>query len=267
MTAEPLHRAASSPWPGSSGWLRVALFAALAAGLLAAAFNLTVSENVVDRAVLSEGHTHGDAGAAHVTSVGEPFTRGEQRGGMVAGEVLLGAGVGLILAGIALVLGPKALPGRPRALWLALVGAGAWALLVLPAVKYTPLPPGVDAGLPIGQRQAAYLALVGCGLLGALLAGWALTRWPARLDRRLRWPAAVVGLVVPAAVGMALLPTQHALGELEDGLLTSFRAAAIGSQVVFWLAFALVGAWLLRPRDDADAIASPSRRLDDADLG
>ncbi|MEZ5102318.1 MAG: CbtA family protein [Thermoleophilia bacterium] len=245
----------------------MALFAALAAGLLAAAFNLSVSENVVDRAVLSEGHTHGDdPGAAHVTSVGEPFTRGEQRGGMVAGEVLLGAGVGLILAGLALVLGPRALPGRHRALWLALVGAGTWALLVLPAIKYTPLPPGVDAGMPIGQRQAAYLALVGCGLLGALLAGRVLVRWPASLDRRLRWPAALAGLALPAVLAIVLLPAQRATGELDDGLMTSFRAAAIGSQVVFWLAFALVGAWLLRPRDEP-ARPDGSRRVERADVG
>ncbi len=125
----------AAAWPGL-GWLRVAVLAGLVGGLGAAAFNGLFGESVLGEAIRLE-----EAGAEHVTAIAAPFTRGEQQGGMVLGELVLGGGLGLLLAGAALVAGPAFL-GPARRAWLALVAAGAWAFLALPAIAYPALPPG-----------------------------------------------------------------------------------------------------------------------------
>jgi Probable cobalt transporter subunit (CbtA) len=224
-------------WPGF-GWARVGVLAGLAGGLGAAAFNSVMGERVLGEAILLE-----EAGAEHVSAIPELFTRGEQQGGMVVGELVLGAGLGLVLAGAALVAGPAFL-GPTRRAWLALVAAGGWALLVLPAITYPALPPGVESSLPIGTRQLSYLALVGAGILGTVLARLV---W-LRLGGRLRPPATLIAFLLPAALAVSLLPSEHMGTAVEDGLLVRFRAAAIGSQAIFWALTALVGLWLIDRR-------------------
>jgi hypothetical protein len=224
-------------WPGL-GWLRVGVLAGLAGGLGAAAFNGALGERVLDEAIRLE-----EAGAEHVTAIAEPFTRGEQQGGMVVGELVLGSGLGLLLAGAALVAGP-AFIGPARRGWLLLVAAGAWAFLVLPAIAYPAFPPGVESSLPIETRQLSYLGLVGAGALGAVLARLA---W-LRLAGRLRVPVTLVALLLPAVLAVILLPGEHAATAIDDGLLLRFRAAAIGSQAVFWAVAALAGLWLIEHR-------------------
>ncbi len=228
------HRAA---WPGF-GWARVGVLAGLAGGLGAAAFNSVVGERVLGEAILLE-----EAGAEHVSAIAEPFTRGEQQGGMVVGELVLGGGLGLLLAGAALVAGPVFL-GPARRAWLALVAAGGWAFLVLPAIAYPALPPGVESSLAIETRQLSYLALVGAGVFGAVLARLV---W-LRLGGRLRPLTTLIALLLPAALAVSLLPGEHVSTAGEDGLLVRFRAAAIGSQVMFWALTALVGLWLIDRR-------------------
>ena len=117
----------AAAWPGL-GWLRVAVLAGLVGGLGAAAFNGVFGEPVLGETIRLE-----EAGAEHVAAIAAPFTRGEQQGGMVLGELVLGAGLGLLLAGGALLAGP-ALLGPARRAWLALVTVGAWAFLTLPAI-------------------------------------------------------------------------------------------------------------------------------------
>jgi hypothetical protein len=207
-------------------------------GLGAAAFNGALGERVLGEAIRLE-----EGAAGHVHTIAEPFTRGEQQGGMVVGELVLGAGLGLLLAGVALVAG-SAFLGRARTAWLGLVAAGAWSFLVLPAIAYPALPPGVASSLPIETRQLSYLALVGAGVLGAVLARLA---W-LRVDHPARALAALAALAVPAAAAIALLPGEHAATPIDAGLLTRFRAAAIGSQAVFWALTALAGLWLLEHR-------------------
>jgi hypothetical protein len=224
-------------WPGP-GWLRIGVLAGLVGGLGAAAFNGALGERVLGEAIRLE-----EAGAGHATVIAEPFTRGEQQGGMVVGELVLGAGLGLLLAGAALVAGAVFL-GPVRRAWLILVGAGAWAFLVLPAVKYPALPPGVESTLPIETRQLSYLALVGAGLLGVVLARLA---W-LRLSAQRRGAVAVVAFALPAVLAVALLPAEHTATAIGDELLLRFRAAAIGSQAVFWALTALAGLWLLEHR-------------------
>jgi hypothetical protein len=236
-------------WPGL-GWLRVGVLAGLAGGLGAAAFNGVLGERVLGEAIRLE-----DAGAEHVTAVAGPFTRGEQQGGMIVGELVLGCGLGLTLAGAALVAG-SAFLGPARRAWLSLAAVGAWAFLVLPAIAYPALPPGVESTLPIETRQLSYLMLVGAGVLGAVFARAA---W-LRLAGRLRPPATLIAFVLPATLAVTLLPGEHAATAVTDGLLVRFRAAAIGSQAMFWALTALAGLWLIEHRLGTTLRAALPRR-------
>jgi len=227
----------AAAWPGL-GWLRVAVVAGLVGGLGAAAWNALVGEPVLGEAIRLEG-----ARAEHVSAIAAPFTRGEQQGGMVVGALVLGSGLGLLLAGAALVAGARFL-GPPRRAWLALAATGAWALLALPAIKYPALPPGVESPLTIGTRQLSYVGLAAAGLLGAVLARLA---W-LRLAGSLRTTAALVAFALPAVIALVLLPGEHAVTPVDDGLLTRYRAAAVGGQAVFWVLIALAGLWLLEHR-------------------
>jgi len=60
--------------------------------VLSTAFDLAVAEPVVDRTVRIEGGHM----ARRPLAAPEPFTRGEQHGGLVLGEPLWAAGVGLL---------------------------------------------------------------------------------------------------------------------------------------------------------------------------
>ncbi|MBM3677456.1 MAG: CbtA family protein, partial [Actinobacteria bacterium] len=236
------HPATESARLRATAWLRVALIAGLAAALVALVFDLLVAERVVDRAVALEAGTGHD----HALGVPEPFSRAGQRGGLVAGELMLGLGFGLLVAGALTFLAP--LVAAPRRLWLLVVGGFAWAVVALPNAVYPPLPPGVDSALPLGERQLLWLAAVAIGIGG--FAGAALA-W----SRRRRWVAAAA-LACPLALAVMLLPDQRAA--VTDGtLLAEFRAAAITSQVLFWAAFAGAGAFLLGGRRDHARPQSP----------
>jgi len=216
----------SSTHPATSPtrFLRVALIAALAAACAAIVFDLLVAERIVDRAIRAEAH------ARTAMAMPEPFGRRAQRGGLVVGELVFGLGVALLLAGAATFAGGR----RAARLWLVLTAACAWAVLVLPAVKYPPLPPGVETDAAIGERQVAYLGLVAAGLLGAAAATRA---W----RKRARMPA-VLTLAVPAALAVVLLPGRGVHGRVP----TDFRVASIATQALFWLVLATVGVLLLR---------------------
>ncbi len=60
--------------------------------------------------------------------------------------------------------------------------------------------------------------------------------------------AVLAGFAVPAVLAVILLPSEHAVTAIDDGLLVRFRAAAVGSQAVFWTLTGLAGLWLLEHR-------------------
>ena len=219
-------------WPGP-GWLRIAVLAGLAGGLAAAAWNGLLGEPVLGQAIKLE-----DAVTAqvHTVAMTEPFTRREQQGGMVLGELLLGCGLGLLIAGAALVAGPGFL-GPVRRAWLALVAVGAWSFLVLPAIAFPAMPPGVESSLSLDTRQVSYTVLVCSGALGAVLARMA---W-LRLGGRTRPLVAAVAFTLPAVLAVVLLPHEHVATPIDHALLTRFRLVAVGSQAVFWGLMAIAG--------------------------
>ena len=235
-------------WPGAGGWLRVTLLAAIAAAIAVSAFDFAVSEGLVDRAVKLEaatgGHVHVDAAG----TVPEPFGRRAQHGGLVVAEFVYGAGVAFLLAGAAAVLGPgKRRPRAPRRFLITTIGAFAFASLVLPAVTYPPLPPGAETLRGISERQLLYLGLLALGVAGAAGAAFILGRPLLRRAERLALAAAVLGGTV--AVALFGFPADPLAAPYSDpALLDRFRAAAIGSQALFWAVLAAAAWWLLRPR-------------------
>lgn len=243
-------------WPGAGGWLRITLLAAVAAALSVSAFDFAVSVPIVDRAVKLEatpgGHGHQEA-AGTALAVPEPFGRRAQHGGLVVAELVYGAGVAFLLAGAAAVIGPgKRRRREPRAFLLTTIGAFAFASLVLPAVTYPPLPPGAETLRDISERQLLYVGLLALGLAGAAVAAVVL-RLP-RPGRRARAALAAAALGGALAVAAFAFPDDPLAAPYPDAeLLDRFRAAAIGSQTLFWTTLAVVAWWLLRQRRPAPA--------------
>jgi predicted cobalt transporter CbtA len=172
--------------------------------------------------------------------VPEPFSRTGQRGGLVAGELILGAGVAFLLAGIATFLGPRA--RSAKRLWILSTAAAIWGVVLLPAVVYPPLPPGVLSTLSVDDRQKLYLAtvIVGIGGFAAAVHVWSLAG-------RFRVLLAVSLALVPAAFAVAFFPENRAdSAAMPSGLVTDFRIVSICSELLFWAAMAIVGALLLR---------------------
>ena len=241
-------------WPGAGGWLRITLLAAIAAAVAVSAFDFAVSEGLVDRAVKLEAATGGNAhvdAAGKALAVPEPFGRRAQHGGLVVAELVYGAGVAFLLAGAAAVLGPgKRRPRAPRRFLLTTIGAFAFASLVLPAVTYPPLPPGAETLRGVSERQLLYLGLLGLGVAGAAAAAFIVGRPLLRRAERVALAAAVLGgTLAIAAFGFPGDPL--AAPYSDPALLDRFRAAAIGSQALFWAVLAAAAWWLLRPRPAA----------------
>ena len=225
------------PW----GWFRVAIAAGLTAGLFTAAFNILVSEPVLDEAVKLE------ASASATAPEEGGFTRGQQHAGMILGQLVLGAGVGLIFAGLGYSW-EKQRHGRGRRwFWLVLAGMFAWSFTILPAMKYPALPPGVESTLQVGEHQAAYLALAMCGVLGVLAAVWVVRR-TARWRFLARVGIAALGLMAPAVPAFLLLPDAGVVGSMPYGVMLPFRLVSITGQLLFWLSLAVIGWWLLNER-------------------
>ena len=198
-------------------WLRAALVAAVAAALVVTAFDLVVAEPVVDRAVALEDGHHAAVG------VPEPFTRGEQRGGLVLAELLYALGAGLALSGVATLLGP--VRGAARR-WAALATGGAWSLAVVPLAAIPPLPPGVESAWTIDARRAVFGAAVVVGLAGAVGAAFLWRRLPA-LSARARLLAAGAPLAASLAIASLILPGE-AIGDSPPGLVRDFRLVSVG---------------------------------------
>ena len=221
-------------------WLRAAVVAAVVAAVSVTAFDLTVSERVVDRAVAREG-AEVIAGAL---AVPEQFTRGEQRGGLVLAELLYALGVAVIVAGIAILLG-RTVSAAQR--WLALSAAGAWSLVVVPALVVPPLPPGATVVAPIDARRATYVAAVVIGVIGCAGAVWAWRRARSRAAA-VRVLAAAALLAASAIVVLLALPDDRLVEPVDAALLRDFRLASFASQALFWLACAAGGGLALRRR-------------------
>jgi hypothetical protein len=226
-------------------WLRVTLIAGLVAAGVTIVFDLVVAERILDRAITGEHHA--------ALAVPQAFSRTGQRGGLAVGELALGTGVAFLLAGVATFLGHRA--RSPKRLWLLMAAAGIWGVVVLPAIIYPPLPPGVESTLAIGDRQLLYITVVAVGIGGFAAA---VQIWSTAMPLRRLLATAVA--FAPAVLANALLPSQGADTErLQPGLLTDFRIASITSGLLFWTAMASSGVLLLRRLRTPGDLAAPPK--------
>ena len=226
----------TSPQLSPSGWLRVALVAALAGVVLALPFQLTLGERALDRAVAAEhASTHG-------AGVAELFTRTEQRGGLVTGQLLIGLGVAFALAGAAFMLAGRR--GAPHAVWVRVTVGAAWAVAIVPAVLLPPLPPGVESELALGTRQALYVAAIA---LGVVTYACATTLLAARGTGWRRFSAACLPLALGLIAAAVLFPDQGGSGALAAAELEEFRFVSLAGQLLFWGGMAIAGFAVLRP--------------------
>jgi hypothetical protein len=174
--------------------------------------------------------------------VAELFSRTEQRGGLVTGQLLIGLGVAFALAGAAFLLAGSR--GAPRAVWVRVSGGAVWAVAIVPAILMPPLPPGVDSDLALGTRQALYLAAIALGVVTYACATAVLAA------RRRGWrevAAASLLLALGLIAAAALFPDQGGSDALAAAELEEFRLVSLVGQLLFWGGIAIAGFLVLRP--------------------
>lgn len=233
--------------------LRVLLAAALFSGLMLAAFNLTVSDRFVDRAIEWEEQQAAETGAHE-----DVFTRREQKVGLVVGEIFFAAMVVAVFAGV-FALTYDDLPGATgRAKAAILAAIGFVAAFAVPFLKYPARPPGVGDPDTVYERQALYLAVLALSVVAAIIA---VRLWNHR--RELPWRSAVLGgYGVWAAALLLVFPgNPDPIGAFPDRLLLEFQLSTVAGQIVFWAALAFSFGYFL----ERFAGREPTAALEPAD--
>ncbi|MSO42033.1 MAG: hypothetical protein EXQ70_09125 [Solirubrobacterales bacterium] len=231
------------------------LIAGLIAGLSAGLFGLAVGESNIDGAVAVESsmeagaarHDHG----AHATAASDQkplVSRGTQHLGLVVATALYGLAIGGLLALAFAFMRGRTGHRSDRRLALGLTAAVFVAAVAVPFLKYPANPPGVGDPETIGYRTELYLAMV-AGCLAALVAAWRLSML---VPARRRAQRALAGASTFAALTALLALGLPAIGEVPagfpSGLLSDFRLASIGLQLMLWSVLALCFAALVSRR-------------------
>lgn len=214
------------------------------AGLLSGAFSCLLAEPSMDLAVRLESAREAaeHPGADHHAEV---FSRATQHVGLLVATTVTGLALGVLFAVVHLLLHRRAPLGEawPRALRLA--AAGFTAVWLLPFVRYPSNPPGVGDPGTVGQRTLAWLAAIGVGLIGVVLA-WALHSHLA--SRGAGGPArqlCVAAVLVAATAAVFTLPDNTDALDVPAGLLWEFRLWSVATALLLWAAlgvtFGLLG--------------------------
>lgn len=220
------------------------LLAGLLGGVLAFGFASVFGEPPVEAAIAIEeqggGHEHADE-ATHEEEPAE-VSRGVQRTvGLAIATIAFGTALGGIVAlAFAFAYGRLG-PLGSRTTAFTVTAVGFVAVVLVPYVTYPPNPPAVGHAETIGDRTAAYFAMMAISVILAVVA--------VRLARA-GWLAAVgagLAYVVAVSVAGALLPT---FDEVPDDFpaqtLWEFRIASLGTQAVLWLTIGVAFAALLQ---------------------
>lgn len=232
----------------------------IASGFIAGAVSFTYARfqisPLIDTAIgYEEGRSHaeeaiaGEHGHSH-----EIFSRSLQEN--------VGAGVGTIVFGVIMgtlfAVAFAVLLAVLRRRWptigeqsvaMALAAGAFLSTTVLPALAYPPNPPGVGLEETIGDRTAAYLAIV---VTSVALAAGAVAIGTRVVSRIGAWQAATAscaGYLVVMSVVIALAPTYREVPEpLTDAtgaiafpgfpaeILSEFRMGSLVSQAILWAA-------------------------------
>ena len=228
--------------------------AGIAGGIAAALFQWMVTETQIRKALVLE--------AARESGVHEEmFSRGTQVIGGMLGACLYGLFLGLIFGFVCALLW-RGLPGHDvftRSIRLATMIFVAWTLI--PALKYPANPPGVGDPDTIGQRTAAYLALVVVSLIVLVLA-WEL--WRTLTARGVqgapRFAAVAAAYLVAITLAFLVLPANPDPIDAPANLVWHFRLDSLAGNALLWLVIGTTFGWL-----GDRAIQRDSNRVDDSD--
>lgn len=206
--------------------LRRGVVAGAAAGLATGAFGAVLARPVLDRAVRLEQAGSGEAAA-------EVFSRSTQHAGLVGAAVATGLALGVLFA-VAYAVAYRSSVADSWRRALRLGAYAAFALAVVPFLRYPPNPPGVGDAATVAVRTQDWLAALAIGCLGALAA--------ARLDADLRRRAAaaprrhlaVVVVLVTTVAATFLLPSVTDPLDVPADLLWEFRVLALAGSLVLW---------------------------------
>jgi hypothetical protein len=241
--------------------LRAFVVAALVAGIVTAAFHLTVSERYVDRAIALEEHAHEQelhATGATVDHHEEVFSRRTQKAGLLVGTLVYAIAAGAIVAGLFALLADR-LPGRTRRERAALfVGAALVTGVVVPFLKYPANPPGVGDPDTLARRQLLFAGLALLSIAGL----WLAARLDSALRRRTGAGLALAGaamfFIVWTAAVLLLLPGRTDPVHTPPRLLWEFRAASLAGQLIFWGVFGVLFARSLGRAEPARPVVTVS---------
>lgn len=217
------------------------LLAGLIGGILAFGFAAVVGEPPVEVAISIEesggdGHTHSHGDDEAEVSRGVQSTLG-----LAIATCAFGAALGGLFSLAFAFAHGRIGTTAARATVLSLGVIGFVAVAVVPFLVYPPNPPAVGHAETIGDRTAAYFAMVALSLVLAVVAVRAGARhgWLVRAG-------AALGYVVAVAVVAALLPR---FDEVPDDFpartLWDFRLASLGTQAVLWAALGVAFAVLV----------------------
>jgi len=134
------------------------------------------------------------------------------------------------------------------------------ALALLPALRYPPNPPGVEAVVGMGTRAGLYLVLGVAGLLLAAASRSGLRQLEAAgVTRPARQTVVGAVVVLVAAVMLAVLPSPGGADGLPAELVWRFRLAALAAQATLYgglgVIFGLLSA--RQERVEATPVATP----------
>lgn len=219
------------------------MLAGLLAGLLAFFFARFVGEPFVDKAIAFEEMM---SQAAHEMPAVEEVSRATQAGsGLFTGIMIYAVAIGGLFAlAFAFAYGRIGRMG-PRGT-SALLACGAFvAVVVVPWLKYPANPPGVGSHETIDVRTQMFFVMILASIAGMVLAVTLARNLIARLGTPGGSLAAVIAYAAFIFVVQALLPSINEVPEnFSSELLWNFRAAALGTYAVIWIALALLFGWL-----------------------
>ena len=226
-------------------FLVAGLLAGLIGGLAAFGFAAVVGEPPVEVAISLEEQGEAGHGHAHDNShdheAAEVSRDVQSTLGLAIATCAFGAALGgLFSLAFAFAHGRIGTP-TPRATAFALTATGFVAVAFVPFLVYPPNPPAVGHAETIGDRTAAYFAMVALSVVLAVVA----VRAGARLGWRAR-AGAGLGYVVAVAVVAALLPRfDEVPADFPAQTLWDFRIASLGTQAVLWVVLGVAFAVLL----------------------
>ncbi|MCO7222500.1 CbtA family protein [Klenkia sp. PcliD-1-E] len=217
--------------------------AGVAAGAASGLWALAVTERAIAPALAVEeargdGHEHGE----------ELVSRGTQLVGGFLGTVVAAVVFSVVVAAVYAGVRHR-LPGRTdvgRVAVLTAIGFGVFALL--PAVKIPANPPAVGDPDTVGTRTAIYIAVLGAGVVTALL----VSALVGTLRARGLHPSAVAAAAVLAGLAL-VVATVLLVPDNPDGIAADvpaavvwdFRLASLGQLAVMWTTLGLVAGYLV----------------------